>query len=147
MELYRKRKTGKSYQTQNLVNERIRRGLDRWLDEEGYADPDMSVADVALYVGVSTEQLEFFFRTEMHVQFRSFRKQLRIERAQLLLIESPELPVSVIGKMVGINDRSVFRRQFHEITGLYPTEWRERRNDRKLKSLLAKVKVVVFKRI
>ena len=43
-----------------------------------------------------------------------------------LLLAYPGLPVSLVGEMVGIADKSNFKRQFADLAGMSPREWRER---------------------
>jgi transcriptional regulator GlxA family with amidase domain len=56
----------------------------------------------------------------------SWRKDLRIREARHLLLDYPDLPVSVIGEMAGIVDKSNFKRQFCQATGMTPRRWREK---------------------
>ena len=51
---------------------------------------------------------------------------MRIEDAKRLLMEQPEIPVRHIGYIIGFSDKSNFRRQFKEVVGCTPSEWRER---------------------
>ena len=53
-------------------------------------------------------------------------KELRIMEAQQLLLDYPELPVATVGQMVGIDDKTNFKRQFEQIVGMSPRAWREK---------------------
>ena len=57
------------------------------------------------------------------MKFPTVRKVLRIEDAKKLLSET-DIPISNISKMVGFNDKSDFRKQFREMLGYTPSEWR-----------------------
>jgi len=89
--------------------------------------------DLAEQIGVSVEQLSFYFSMKVKKKFRTWRKELRIKEAMLIIIRHPDLPVKKVGLIVGITDKSNFRREFSEVAGCYPTEWRDRRK----KGLLA----------
>ena len=79
---------------------------------------------VADELGVSKEQLSFYFSNRIHRRFDTWRMELRIEEAKILLVDFPDVPASAVGAMVGIPDKSNFRRQFYEQTGFTPSEWR-----------------------
>ena len=51
-------------------------------------------------------------------------QEIAIEEAKKLLLEDRDIPTLIIGEAVGICDKSNFRRQFKEITGCTPAEWR-----------------------
>lgn len=86
----------------------------------------MSTREAAEELGLETAQLSFYFRFHKHTEFRIWRKEMRIRYACRLMKERPDLPVSTIGEYVGIPDRSNFRREFYEVCGMFPSEWRER---------------------
>ena len=47
-----------------------------------------------------------------------------MDEAMRLLLENRETPANLIGEQVGISDKSNFRKQFKEITGCTPVQWR-----------------------
>jgi len=57
--------------------------------------------------------------------FKEWINHLRIEEAKNLLQNHPEMPVSQIGTMVGLPDKSNFGRQFTRLTGKSPQAWRK----------------------
>jgi two-component system response regulator YesN len=57
--------------------------------------------------------------------FNTWRTTLRIEDAKIILLDNRELPISLVGEMVGFSDRSNFHRQFTKIAGCSPKKWRE----------------------
>lgn len=69
-------------------------------------------------------ELSLFFRIQTGKNFLKWRKERRIEEAKKLLLEDRDIPTLIIGEAVGICDKSNFRRQFKEITGFTPAEWR-----------------------
>lgn len=110
--------------SQGEIDRRIRHALVEWLAAGKHRDEYPSMESVATELGFSREQLSFFFSNSVRQRFSSWRKELRIEEAKALLLEYPDLPASAIGAMVGIPDKSNFRRQFQELTGCTPGEWR-----------------------
>ena len=61
----------------------------------------------------------------MGVDFRTWRTQLRIEDAKVLLLEKKNVSINVVGEMAGFSDRANFYRQFVKFVGCSPKEWRE----------------------
>ena len=105
--------------------ERIRSILDKWVEEKGYRLPHRSVSEAAASIGLASSTLYRYFKAD-GTDFRSWRTRLRLEDAKKLLLEEPETPVSLIGRRVGILDRSNFSRSFKEYTGFTPEAWRKR---------------------
>ena len=46
--------------------------------------------------------------------------------ARKMLLDFPDVPVSKIASDLGIDDKSNFRHQFKSVTGLTPSEWRQK---------------------
>ena len=97
--------------------------LDKWIIEKRWAE-DLTMQEIADELQISREELSLFFRIQTGKSFLKWRKERRIEEAKKLLIEDRSIPTLIIGEAVGICDKSNFRRQFKEITGYTPAEWR-----------------------
>ena len=106
-------------------NRKIALSLHQWIREGGHHDPLPTVEIVAKQLGVTHEELVRFFRLAVGKPFVSWRKDLRISEAKDLLVQYPHLPVYHIGEMVGIGDKSDFRKQFKELTGMTPSQYRK----------------------
>lgn len=109
---------------QDVLDRRIRYSLDEWVSLGHHRDHYDSLDEIAGELNVSKEQLTYFFSHKVGKKFFSWRKCIRIEDAKVLLLTREDLSITQIGTLVGIPDKSDFRRQFHEITGCYPYEWR-----------------------
>ena len=109
---------------QRAVDRRISQALVGWIAAGRHREEYPSMDAVADELGVSKEQLSFYFSNRIHRRFDTWRKELRIEEAKILLVDFPDVPASAVGAMVGIPDKSNFRRQFYEQTGCTPSEWR-----------------------
>ena len=97
--------------------------LDKWIREKRWAE-DLTMQEIADELQISREELSLFFRIQTRKNFLKWRKERRIEEAKKLLLEDRDIPTLIIGEAVGICDKSNFRRQFKEITGCTPAEWR-----------------------
>jgi len=112
--------------TQMMMFARIGQSVDGWVREKGYTKPLSTVAEIAADIGIPADQLGIFVRLHMRKTVLSWRKNLRIREARQLLTEFPDLPLATIGEMVGIDDKSNFRRQFAEVVGMPPRAWRDK---------------------
>lgn len=108
------------------MDARIRRAVEAWVRTKGYIKPMATVEEIAADVGVHPDQLGSYIRRVSGQSLLSWRKSLRVAEAKFLLVEYPDLPFSSISLMVGIEDKSNFRKQFTEETGMTPRQWREK---------------------
>ena len=108
---------------QSTLDARTALRLERWVSERGYCRPDMGMEAVAESLGISKEQLSYYCRAVLGLNFLSWRKQLRMREAQRLLASSPGLSVLLVSEMVGVSDKSNFKRQFYEVCGCTPAQW------------------------
>lgn len=97
--------------------------IERWIESKDWLC-DASLQDAADRAGVSKELFSGYFRKVLGKNFLQWRKWARIQEAKTLLLKEKEIPTALIGEAVGINDKSNFRRQFREETGMTPAQWR-----------------------
>ena len=93
--------------------------------EKKYAQ-DISLGDLAEFVGFSTSYTSRYFHKHTGKSFSNYLTELRIEQAKKLLSESDRPVVTTIAKSVGYNNPQFFSRTFKELTGLTPTEYAEK---------------------
>lgn len=110
--------------TDEIIERRLNSSLEKWVREGKHRNPDQPMEHVAKEMDVTKEELSFHFTHRIGKKFYAWRKQLRIEDAKVLLEKREDLSITQIGHLIGINDVSDFRRQFYEITGCYPQQWR-----------------------
>lgn len=115
------------------LNEEMVASMDKWLRDKGYCQPDQSMGDVAEEFGMSKDELSCFCHATYGCGFLSVRKEMRVFEARRIIEENPYLPLNSIGEMVGISDKTNFRRQFFEVTGETPQQFRDRVKAGKLK--------------
>ena len=116
--------------SQKMLFDRIGKSVERWVWEKGYTRPLATVAEVAADIGIPADQLNVFVRLHTRMTVLAWRKTLRIREARNLLLAYPDLPLATIGEMVGIDDKSNFKRQFAEVVGMPPRRWREKHRRR-----------------
>lgn len=66
-----------------------------------------------------------YFAKYEHITFREWRTQLRIKEAERILCEEDGVVVSSLHELVGVSDKSNFRRSFKQIIGMTPNEYRK----------------------
>ena len=111
---------------QLLLDARIGEAVESWVQDRSYVKPLVTLEDIAEDVGVPPDQLSVYIHLHENQQVLTWRKKLRIRDARQLLLSYPDLPLSVVGEMVGIQDKSNFKKQFKALVGMSPREWRER---------------------
>ena len=100
--------------------------FDAWVNDRGYCRTDETIQELSLRLGMSRFELSWVCRKIYGDNFTSLRKRLRVTEAARLLLEDENVPMSLVAEKVGIPDRTNFRRQFVEVFGLTPQEWRDR---------------------
>jgi len=87
---------------------------------------DISIAELSEKCGFTQEYLGKIFKKYTNQTISQYIINLRITKAEHLLIKYPEMEIYRIAKMVGYEDKSFyFSRIFKSKTGMQPSEWRK----------------------
>ena len=105
--------------------DKLRIDLERWVAEKHYIDIDSSPDKVAKELGITKTRLNGYFAQYEQTTFREWRTQLRLKEAERILREEDEVAVSSLHELVGVSDKSNFRRSFKQFTGMTPHEYRK----------------------
>ena len=105
------------------IDPKIKHIMDQWVEDKGWTE-NLNFDQVAARLGVRKMQISLYTHSVYGLSFPGWRKELRIKEAMRLLLEDKSIPTTLIGEAVGISDKSNFRRQFKEIAGCTPLEWR-----------------------
>ena len=97
--------------------------IEHWIADKGWAE-DASLGEIASSLGIDKEDFSLYFRRKFLKSFLRWRKEVRITEAKHLLVKFINTPTALIGEAVGIYDKSNFKRQFRELTGYTPAQWR-----------------------
>jgi AraC-like DNA-binding protein len=89
---------------------------------ENYYDSDLSLNDVAEKLHASPSKLSKVLNQQVGISFRKLLKQIRIEKAKLIL-SSHRFSIKEVAIRVGFSDRHYFSRSFKEVTGMNATEY------------------------
>ncbi len=104
---------------------KLERALDKWVEEKKYCEYDRSREEIARELNTSKDALHHYFILVKGIDFKTWRTQLRIEEAKLLLLDNKSASVNIIAEAAGFSDRSNFHRQFVKIVGCSPKQWRD----------------------
>ena len=101
-------------------------GRARRLIDERYADPLLSLGQVAEALGVSSAYLSRQFKRAQGVNFTEYCQTIRMERACALLKDTA-LPINAVAEAVGYQRGSTvyFRTTFKAVYGVTPRQYRE----------------------
>lgn len=121
--IFRRKSSGSDLDKGEVI--RLDKALRKWVKDKRYREYDMSRDDVAAQLNTSREFLNAYMTKVLKSDFHTWRTSLRIADAKKILLEQRNLPVSLVGEMVGIGDRSNFHRQFTKVAGCSPKSWRE----------------------
>lgn len=92
---------------------------------EKRAHEKLTLSDVAAEVFISPCYLSRLFKTICGTSFQDYLTNVRIDRAKTLLRDT-QMPCRAIGQQVGYESPSYFSKVFKQITGMSPTEFRQR---------------------
>lgn len=105
----------------NKTNPIIQKACD-YIEEN--LDKDISLEQLADYLGVSNFYLSKLFKDEKGDNYISYVTELRLEKAKHLLADD-SLIIKEITSMVGYKDQNYFSKIFKQRYGLTPSEFRE----------------------
>lgn len=101
-----------------------------------FADPTLSLSKLSEALGVSEDHFSRLFKKELQRPFCDYVRQLRIQRAKHLLLNSND-EVKAIAAAVGYSSHSYFTQHFRERVGMSPRQFREARQSGGSKRLSA----------
>lgn len=103
----------------------MRRSIEKWIVDKGFAEPGITLEKLALIVGVNRSYVSAFINSEYHCNFRELVNSHRLEYAKLLLKENPKDTIEKISYDTGFSSATYFSRLFTKQEGVSPSKWRE----------------------
>lgn len=88
---------------------------------ERYAER-LSLDELSELLRLSPEYFSHVFHRDMGVNYSTYLREYRIERAKELLLSS-DAPISKVGTQVGYSEAKYFCKVFKDVVGLSPTEY------------------------
>lgn len=106
-----------------VTTEMLVQRLETWLREN--FQTQVSMDEVSRQFGTDPSYLSRLFKKHRKESPLKYLITLRMNEARRLLSSSPELDVREVAELVGFTDPFYFSRQFKQICGKSPTEFRE----------------------
>jgi AraC-like DNA-binding protein len=123
-------KPSKKYEKSSLTSEIQENTLSKLQhlmeNEKPFLDDSFSMPSLSKQLSVSSHHLSQILNESLGQSFFDFTAQYRVEEAQKLLVEKPNLKIEEIAEMVGYNSKSAFNTAFKKNTGLSPSEFRKK---------------------
>ncbi len=120
------------YKTSAVKGRQVKKYLAQLLkvmeEEKPYLDPNMTVAKLAERLNVSKEHISQAVNQELYINFNHFLNRYRIEEAKKKLKDPAEQQFVLlkIAYDVGFNSKSTFNAAFKKITGMNPSQYRDK---------------------
>ncbi len=92
---------------------------------KNYANDALSVKDISVHAGLSVAYACTLFKTETGKTLNQYLTEYRMEKAKQLLSD-PRTRITDISARIGYVDGNYFSKSFKKITGLTPSEYREK---------------------
>ncbi|PWK27967.1 AraC-like DNA-binding protein [Arcicella aurantiaca] len=94
-------------------------------NEKPFLSDSFSMPALAKQLSVSPHHLSQILNESLGQTFFDFTAQHRIQEAQKLLLENPNLKIEEIAERVGYNSKSAFNTAFKKFTGVSPSQFRK----------------------
>jgi YesN/AraC family two-component response regulator len=94
--------------------------------DENYTQVGMNVFEVGEKYGMSSYYLSRMFKNHSGIKLGTYINNLRIERSKVLLKENPTMKIEDISLAVGFENRRTFLKNFKDIVGITPTQYRNK---------------------
>ena len=104
----------------------IEQNMKRWLAEEGFTTPGITIEDVATKLGTNRTYLSAYIKQTLSKSFREWIASLRIEYAKRLLAANSKMTVAEVCEATGFLSQSYFVKIFTESEGISPAKWKKR---------------------
>ena len=108
-----------------VKKQQLEKALEQWVLDGGYTKADVSTEEIAKLLSTNLHCLRRFFHDHMSSDFRTWRNELRIRKAQELIADHPNVSLNKIAQQVGFATRSNFYSYFKKITGQSPADYRD----------------------
>lgn len=104
----------------------IAQRIKKWIDEEGYLQPGLTLNDIANKIGTNRTYVSGFINTTYRSTFFEFIANLRVEKIKKLLTENPDRELEYLSNTCGFSSSSHMSSTFKKITGETLNEFRKR---------------------
>lgn len=105
-------------------NAEYRAALEEWMQrEKPYTNPEFRLMDLRQVLPLNRTYLSQLINAEYGCNFYQFVTRYRIQHAQQLMTDHPDMKMQDIAEQCGFSSPTVFARIFARETGTSPSEW------------------------
>ena len=121
---FAKKSAPKPEKTLQADYDEIQRRLTLWLESPGSLASDPTAADLADRLGIPQRQLKAFFQFHLGRNFRTWKSEIKMEKAKEMLLDDRYDTVSEVADALGFRDDASLHRLFHRTVGCTPGLWK-----------------------
>ena len=111
--------------TDNTAFAILEKRINQWVADKGFTQQGITINILSKQLITNRSYLSEYINTREKKTFREWINKLRIEEAQKLMLQYPQMTISEIAIQTGFSDTSNFRRLFSHFTKFKPQEWRK----------------------
>jgi AraC-like DNA-binding protein len=101
--------------------------IDYLKTERPYVNSDFSMHDICNRLNVSRRKISYVLNEVIHKNFYGIVNEYRINEAiEVLMKDGNHLKIEALGEMVGFQSKSSFNACFKKVTGMTPSEYRNK---------------------
>ena len=116
-----------SSRIQNLDTEGISHRLNQLIfQEKVLRDENITLESLGKYLNLTRSQMSEYINREYQKSFKDFTGFYRVEDAKEILVQNHSLNSSIVAFEVGFNSVSAFYKNFRNLTGLTPDQYRKK---------------------
>lgn len=104
----------------------IAQRIKKWIDEEGFLQPGLTLNDIANKIGTNRTYVSRFINATYQCTFFEFIAELRVEKIKKMLTEDPEKELEYLSNTCGFSSSSHMSSTFKKITGETLNEFRNK---------------------
>jgi AraC-like DNA-binding protein len=117
---------GNSAKTKHTAFPALEKQIELWVTNKGFTAQGITIDTLAARLNTNSKYLSICINTGKRQTFREWINGLRIEEAQNMLLQYPDMTINEIAEKTGFLDKSHFLRNFKKQNKLSPTEWKNR---------------------
>lgn len=112
----------------NVIGEEspIAQRIKKWVDEEGFLQPGLTLNDIANKIGTNRTYVSRFINATYQCTFFEFIAQLRVEKIKKMLTTDPEKELEFLSNTCGFSSSSHMSSTFKKFTGETLNEFRSK---------------------
>ena len=97
-------------------------------EQKLFLNSDLKLGDVATILATNRNALSSCINTQCNCSFTHFVNTYRINHAKELMRSQPDIKISEVWTASGFTTESNFFRTFKAITGMTPSDWKQKKD-------------------